>query len=80
MSRAFVREQDIEVLDELSDRVISPHPNDVADEGMKQLESTLVAAYEALAAALRMQRVRRQQAFKMVTWVQWVAGSCSPPS
>ena len=35
MSRAFVREQDIEALEELPDRLISPHPNDVTDEGMK---------------------------------------------
>jgi hypothetical protein len=31
MSRAFVREQDIEALEELPDRLISPHPNDVTD-------------------------------------------------
>ena len=55
MSRAFVREQDIEVLEELPDRLISPHPNDVTDEGMKQLESMFEAAHEAHAAALREQ-------------------------
>jgi transcription elongation GreA/GreB family factor len=55
MSRAFVKEQDIEVLDELPNRVISPHPNDVTDEGMKQLESMLGAAREAHAAARRAQ-------------------------
>ena len=55
MSRAFVKEQDMEVLDELPNRVISPHPNDVTDEGMKQLESMLGAAREAHAAALRAQ-------------------------
>ena len=55
MSRAFVKEQDIEVLDELPNRVISPHPNDVTDEGMKQLESMLGVAREAHAAALRAQ-------------------------
>jgi transcription elongation GreA/GreB family factor len=53
MSRAFVREQDIEALEELPVRLISPHPNDVTDEGMKQLESMLEAAREAHAAALR---------------------------
>jgi transcription elongation GreA/GreB family factor len=55
MSRAFVREQDIEALEELPDRLISPHPNDVTDEGMKQLESMLDAAREAHAAALQRQ-------------------------
>ena len=53
MSRAFVREQDIEALEELPVRLISPHPNDVTDEGMKQSESMLEAAREAHAAALR---------------------------
>ena len=53
MSRAFVREQDVEALEELPDRLISPHPNDVTDEGMKQLESMFNAAREAHAEALR---------------------------
>jgi transcription elongation GreA/GreB family factor len=53
MSRAFVREQDIEALEELPDRLISPHPNDVTDEGMKHLDLMLEAAREAHAAALR---------------------------
>ena len=55
MSRAFVREQDIEALAGLPDRLISLHPNHVTDEGMKQLESKLEAAQEAHAAALRRQ-------------------------
>src|SRR3954462_3251342 len=55
MSRAFVREQDIGALEELPDRLISPHPNDVTDEGMKQLESMFEAAREGHAAALRRQ-------------------------
>jgi hypothetical protein len=53
MSRAFVRERDLEALEELPDRLISPYPNDVTDEGMKQLESMLEASREAHAAALR---------------------------
>src|SRR3954464_5041517 len=53
MSRAFVREQDVEALEELPDRLISPHPNDVTAEGMKQLELMLETAREAHAAALR---------------------------
>ena len=43
MSRAFVREQDIEALEELPDRLISPHPNDVTDEGMNSWSSMLEA-------------------------------------
>src|SRR3954467_13788164 len=53
MSRAFVREQDMEALEELPDRLISLHPNDVTAEGMKQLESMFEAARDAHAAALR---------------------------
>src|SRR3954452_7039949 len=53
MSRAFVREQDAEAPGELPDRLISPHPNDVTAEGMKQLELMLETAREAHAAALR---------------------------
>ena len=52
MSRAFVREQDIEAVEELPDRLVSPHPNDVTEEGMKQLELMLEAAREAHAEAL----------------------------
>ena len=53
MSRAFVREPDIEALDELPDRLISPRPNDVTSESMKQLELMLEAAREVHAAAHR---------------------------
>ncbi len=55
MSRAFVREQDVDALEELPDRLISPHPNDVTPEGMKQLEFMLDKAREAHAAALQAQ-------------------------
>ena len=55
MSRAFVRESDVEVPDELPDRLISPYPNDVTAEGMQHLESMLERAREAHAAALQTQ-------------------------
>ena len=48
-----MREQDIEAPEELPDRLISPHPNDVTDEGMRQLESMLETAREAHATAVR---------------------------
>ena len=41
MSRAFVRESEVEAPDELPDRLISPYPNDVTPEGLKQLELML---------------------------------------
>jgi hypothetical protein len=53
MSRAFVRESDVEALEELPDRLISPYPNDVTAKGMKQLELTFESATEAHAAALQ---------------------------
>jgi transcription elongation GreA/GreB family factor len=55
MSRAFVRETDVEALEELPDRLISLYPNDVTAEGMKQLESMLETAREAHAVALQAQ-------------------------
>ena len=54
MSRAFVKE-DAQALEELPDRRISPHPNDVTQQGMKHLEAMLDAAREAHAAALAAQ-------------------------
>jgi transcription elongation GreA/GreB family factor len=53
MSRAFVRESDVEAPEELPDRLISSYPNDVTAEGMKQLELMLETAREAHAAALQ---------------------------
>ena len=54
MSRAFVRE-DAEVLEELPDRRISPHPNDVTQQGLMHLEALLNEARKAYAAALAAQ-------------------------
>jgi transcription elongation GreA/GreB family factor len=54
MSRAFVKE-DAEVLEELPDRRISTHPNDVTQQGLMHLEAMLDSAREAHAAALAAQ-------------------------
>jgi transcription elongation GreA/GreB family factor len=54
MSRAFVKE-DAETLEELPDRLISQHPNDVTQQGMAHLQAMLDAAREAHAAALAAQ-------------------------
>jgi hypothetical protein len=54
MSRAFVKE-DAAVLEELPDRRISPHRNDVTQQGLKHLEATLDSARETHAAALAAQ-------------------------
>jgi transcription elongation GreA/GreB family factor len=51
MSRAFVKEQDVETFEELPDRHISKLPNDVTQEGMAQIEGALVAARTAYAGA-----------------------------
>jgi hypothetical protein len=51
MSRAFVREQDIAAVEELPDRPISKHPNDVTPEGATQIDAELAAARTAYVAA-----------------------------
>jgi transcription elongation GreA/GreB family factor len=55
MSRAFVRESDVEGLAGVPDRLISAYPNDVTAEGMKHLESRFESARKAHAAALQAQ-------------------------
>jgi hypothetical protein len=49
MSRAFVNDADY--LEELPERPISEHPNDVTEAGLAQIEQALAAASEAYAAA-----------------------------
>jgi transcription elongation GreA/GreB family factor len=51
MSRAFVKEQDSDFVDDLPDRPISAHPNDVTEEGLVLIEAALAAARGALADA-----------------------------
>lgn len=53
MSRAFVKEQDIDAVEDLPDRPISEHRNDVTAEGMAQIEAALAAAREAYLLAHR---------------------------
>jgi len=52
MSRAFVKEQDNPV-EELPERPISEHPNDVTPEGAALIDAELAAARTAYAAAQR---------------------------
>jgi transcription elongation GreA/GreB family factor len=51
MSRAFVKEQDVEAFEDLPDRQISELPNDVTIEGMAQIEGALAASRMAFAVA-----------------------------
>lgn len=51
MSRAFVKEQDDEAIEELPDRPISPHPNHVTAEGLGQIEAELARLHTAYAEA-----------------------------
>ncbi len=53
MSRAFVREQDIDAVEELPARPVSEHPNDVTPEGEALIEAELAAASTAYADAQR---------------------------
>jgi transcription elongation GreA/GreB family factor len=51
MSRAFVKEQDIDAVPDLPDGPVSEHPNDVTPEGLAQIDAEIAAAQQALAAA-----------------------------
>src|SRR6202048_2319439 len=51
MSRAFVKEQDGDYLEDLPERPVSEHPNDVTEAGLAQIEHALAAASEAYANA-----------------------------
>jgi transcription elongation GreA/GreB family factor len=51
MSRAFVKEQDGDSIEDLPDRPVSEHPNDVTEAGLAQIEQALAAAHEAHATA-----------------------------
>jgi transcription elongation GreA/GreB family factor len=51
MSRAFVREKDIDAVEELPERLVSEHPNLVTEKGMAQIEAALAEARAAHAAA-----------------------------
>ena len=51
MSRAFVRDQD-DSIEDVSDRPVSEHPNDVTETGMAQIEAALAGARAAHAIAL----------------------------
>lgn len=67
MSVAFVKEESAEAASEtvLPDRPISPHPNLVTENGLKQLEHQLAEARAAFEAASEIEDInekRRQQA------------------
>jgi transcription elongation GreA/GreB family factor len=47
MSRAFVKDQDVDFVESLPDRLISEHPNDVTETGMAQIEAALAEARAA---------------------------------
>jgi transcription elongation GreA/GreB family factor len=51
MSRAFVREQDADYLEDLPERPISEHRNDVTEAGLAQIEAALAAASQAYSDA-----------------------------
>jgi transcription elongation GreA/GreB family factor len=51
MSRAFVKEHDGDSIEDLPERPVSEHPNDVTEAGLAQIEQALAAAGEAHAKA-----------------------------
>ncbi len=53
MSRAFVREHHADHLDDLPERPISEHPNDVTETGLARIDRALAGAGEAEIIRLR---------------------------
>ncbi len=51
VSRAFVKEQDVDTVEHLPDRPVSEHPNIVTDQGMAQIDTALAEARVVYAAA-----------------------------
>jgi transcription elongation GreA/GreB family factor len=51
MSRAFVKDTDADAVEDLPDRPVSEHPNDVTAEGLAQIEAACAVAQAALGAA-----------------------------
>lgn len=51
MSRAFVKEQDVDAVEELRERPVSEHPNDVTAEGAARIDAELATARAAYATA-----------------------------
>jgi transcription elongation GreA/GreB family factor len=51
MSRAFVKEQDGDSIEDLPERPVSEHPNDVTEAGLALIEQALTTAGEAYAKA-----------------------------
>jgi transcription elongation GreA/GreB family factor len=51
MSRAFVKEQDGEIIDDLPDRPVSEHPNFVTAQGLALIEDELARAHAEYAKA-----------------------------
>jgi transcription elongation GreA/GreB family factor len=51
MSRAFVREQDLDSIEDLPERPVSEHPNDITEAGLAQIEQALATAGEVHAMA-----------------------------
>jgi len=51
MSRAFVKEHDADYLEDLPERPVSEHRNDVTEAGLAQIEAAMAAASEAYAEA-----------------------------
>jgi transcription elongation GreA/GreB family factor len=51
MSRAFVREQDGDIVEHLPDRAVSDHPNLVTEQGMARIDAALAEARAAHADA-----------------------------
>jgi transcription elongation GreA/GreB family factor len=51
MSRAFVKEQDADHVEQLPDRPVSTHPNDVTQHGLAMIDDAVAEARQAVSQA-----------------------------
>lgn len=72
MSRAFVREEDGDLPEDLPELPVSPHPNYVTPFGLAQLEQELASVFAELAALTKEQLDYRQQKALLERRKRWL--------
>lgn len=77
MSRAFVREEDGDLPEDLPELPVSPHPNYVTPSGLAQLEQELAAVFSQLAALTKEQLDYRQQKALLERRKRWLRARVS---
>lgn len=77
MSRAFVREEDGDLPEDLPELPVSPHPNYVTPWGLAQLEQELASVFTHLAALTKEQLDYRQQKALLERRKRWLRARIS---